>query len=364
MEDYPAFDERPADKCLADVEQCDCYVLIVAMRYGFQPGTDNPKKLSITHLEYEQALRSSKPCLVFLLDEDHPWPRKHEDKDIHARKSKIRAFRKHVGDKHGIRTFTTADSLASTVLSALTAHHRKQGTAKPTISHAAIRAGYLDWLRGDCARVVLLGLDLKDSQNLRLGQVYVPTLTVSKLTKEKGDRSQLMLFLHYDLLLHRIGAESLYVPGAPGAGKSTFCNWLALAAAGAMESNDADTPEEFRERYPDALRGKFPLLCRLREWSGHEDCLGGNGNWTRAQIENALSCWLDTATPGNLTSAAWREELEQGNCLLIFDGVDEVPETHGAHYPRKNLLAGLADALPAWIKLGNRIILTSRPYGV
>lgn len=131
-----------------------------------------------------------------------------------------------------------------------------------------------------------------------------------------------------------------------------------------MESNDADTPEEFRERYPDALRGKFPLLCRLREWSGHEECLAGNGTWTQAQIEKALACWLDTAQPGKLTSAAWREALAQGNCLMIFDGVDEVPETHGAHYPRRNLLAGLADALPAWIKLGNRILLTSRPYGV
>ena len=35
----------------------------------------------------------------------------------------------------------------------------------------------------------------------------------------------------HNLLLHRLGEESLYVPGGPGAGKSTFCRWLVLAVA-------------------------------------------------------------------------------------------------------------------------------------
>ena len=43
MEKYPAFDERPKDKCLADVAECDYYVLILAWRYGFQPEDDNPR---------------------------------------------------------------------------------------------------------------------------------------------------------------------------------------------------------------------------------------------------------------------------------------------------------------------------------
>lgn len=65
MEKYPAFDERPKDKCLADVAECDYYVLIAAWRYGFQPEDDNPRSLSITHLEYEEAVRLKKPCLAF-----------------------------------------------------------------------------------------------------------------------------------------------------------------------------------------------------------------------------------------------------------------------------------------------------------
>ena len=65
MEKYPAFDERPRDKCLADVAQCDYYVLILALRYGFQPLEDNAEQMSITEMEYEQAARNRKPLRTF-----------------------------------------------------------------------------------------------------------------------------------------------------------------------------------------------------------------------------------------------------------------------------------------------------------
>ena len=55
MEDYTASDERPLDKCLADVANCDIYIGIFAHRYGFIPLTDNPNGLSITALEHQQA---------------------------------------------------------------------------------------------------------------------------------------------------------------------------------------------------------------------------------------------------------------------------------------------------------------------
>ena len=55
MEHYTASDERPLDKCLADVAECDIYVGIFAFRYGFVPDRGNPNNLSITQLEYQQA---------------------------------------------------------------------------------------------------------------------------------------------------------------------------------------------------------------------------------------------------------------------------------------------------------------------
>lgn len=65
------------------------------------------------------------------------------------------------------------------------------------------------------------------------------------------------------LLLHHLGDGSLYVPGAPGSGKTTFCRWLALlAAGGTLPDHPIPAPEGFRETLPDALRARFPLLCR------------------------------------------------------------------------------------------------------
>jgi tetratricopeptide (TPR) repeat protein len=74
MEDYVAADQRPLAKCLADVEACDLYLGIFAWRYGYIPEKDNPDKRSITELEYRRALSKGKPCLIFLLDENTPWP--------------------------------------------------------------------------------------------------------------------------------------------------------------------------------------------------------------------------------------------------------------------------------------------------
>ncbi len=363
MEDYPAFDQRPTNKCLADVAECDYYLLIVAWRYGFQPTENNPKKLSITQLEYHAAVRLGKPCLVFILDPEYAWPPPKTDPNAYAPRSKIGKFRQIVETAHGRRFFTAKESLSSAVLEALRALEYQHKPAA-ALAHAEVRGHYLAWLRRSCESVELLGLDLKDSQNVRLGQVYVPAVTAAKA--ERDAQSGKSPEERHALVLHRLGEESLYLPGAPGAGKTTFCRWLALVVAGgAIPAHPVAVTEEFRELLPDSLRGRFPLLCQLREWAKYEECLHGNGHWTRAELEDSLQAWLDKTKPGGLTWAPFCEELQAGRALLILDGVDEVPESLPArHLPRRNLLTGLADAFPEWLKLGNRVLLTSRPYGL
>ena len=54
------------DSCLADVDTCDLYVLILGHRYGFQPPEDNPEGLSITQLEFRRAGQSGKPRVALL----------------------------------------------------------------------------------------------------------------------------------------------------------------------------------------------------------------------------------------------------------------------------------------------------------
>jgi len=69
MEKYPAFDERPLDKCLADVSRADAYVLLLAHRYGFRPKEEgNPERSSITELEYNEAGRHEMALSHYLDD--------------------------------------------------------------------------------------------------------------------------------------------------------------------------------------------------------------------------------------------------------------------------------------------------------
>jgi hypothetical protein len=74
MEDYVATDQRPLERCLADVAATDLYLGIFAHRYGYIPDKGNPEERSITELEYRHAQAQGKPRLVFLLDPAALWP--------------------------------------------------------------------------------------------------------------------------------------------------------------------------------------------------------------------------------------------------------------------------------------------------
>ena len=77
MEYFVAEDKRSLDKCLDAVASSDLYVGIFAWRYGYIPdGYDR----SMTELEYRKAVECGKSCLLFLLHEEAPWPRKLMDK--------------------------------------------------------------------------------------------------------------------------------------------------------------------------------------------------------------------------------------------------------------------------------------------
>lgn len=100
------------------------------------------------------------------------------------------------------------------------------------------------------------------TQNVRLGQVYVLVITAANV----DERASVLQSGRFDeqRLLHRLGDESLYVPSKPGAGKSTFCRWVALAvASSSIPPHPIGAPVQFEEQLPDALRGRFPLLCPL-----------------------------------------------------------------------------------------------------
>jgi hypothetical protein len=110
MEYYVAENKKPVIKCPEDVASCDLYIGIFAWRYGYVPdGYD----ISITELEYRKAVEAGKECLVFLLNEDAPWPTKYVDKGKNA--EKIAALRNELSNKHIVSFFKSVDELARLV---------------------------------------------------------------------------------------------------------------------------------------------------------------------------------------------------------------------------------------------------------
>ncbi len=279
----------------------------------------------------------------------------------------------HVSDKE---SFSDKEDFAKKLAQDLKAYIKRQtngqvrklpGKADERTQTELVPAIYLNRLKKSVSHIELLGLDLKESITNGLPQVYVPAMTVDHQKKDEQDDS--IGRDQHELILQRLGEQSLYLPGDPGSGKSTFTQWVTyLVAHGEVPENIIAAPQELQEQLPDSLRGRLPLLIRLRDFWGFMDCGEEQGDWTQKDLEESISCWLDEKKPHGLDSTTFERNLKAHNLLLIFDGVDEVPETYdqGGHsiYPRHALITGLADALPQWCADDQRILVTSRPYGL
>ena len=270
----------------------------------------------------------------------------------------------------------------------------------PIGSPPPIPPSYIAWLTEQCKDITPFGMKPAQGQSVCLQQVYVPPVTSPRFSPDLPDddagvsendvtaagqkrkrpnrkpkpldavaRGAETPEPKPQVLLHRLGEQSLYVSGDAGTGKSTFCRWVALlVATGNCPPFEVAGPNEFQETFPDSLRGRLPLLVRLREFLDYLPKQAGRRTLSAGQFQTALQEWVDEMQPGGL---AWNDvvpHLKAGSSLLILDGVDELPLTDGdgaaAWSPRECLLTGLTAAVAGWMKVGNRLLLTSRPYGL
>jgi hypothetical protein len=295
FEYWAAGGNPPLDTCMERVDEADVLVVVVAHRYGWVPPSQDADPSdggaeSITWLECLRAEQQGKEVIPFLLDEAVEWPaRSYESyrpqeavtggtdpaelprlgEEILRNTRCLQDFKTWLDTRKVRNRFGNADELRGWVLHSLSEWKGRRGHAKPATDPYR-RARYLDWLRHSCESVELPGLDPKETQNVRLRQVYVPAVTAAPMDKEEDkDRPPDPSRSEADRrqpLLTRLGQESLYVPGAPGAGKTTFCRWLALVTAGGtLPPHRIQAPEGFAETLPADLEGRFPVLCQLRK---------------------------------------------------------------------------------------------------
>lgn len=115
MEHFGARDERPKDECLRIINnETDFFVGIYAHRYGFVPKRN---KYSITQLEYLAASKTDIPKLIYIIDNDHPFPPKYIDDG--EDKVKLQAFKKYLYTKHICKSFSNKDNLTASVVADL-----------------------------------------------------------------------------------------------------------------------------------------------------------------------------------------------------------------------------------------------------
>src|SRR5260370_6200937 len=110
MEQFGARKEAPLATCLAEVEQSDIYLGVIAFRLG---SIDSQSGKSFTQIEYERANELSKEIRIYLLDEQNAtFSIRYIDHD--DKRTKLEAFKALLRERHTIESFTVVDDLKKT----------------------------------------------------------------------------------------------------------------------------------------------------------------------------------------------------------------------------------------------------------
>ena len=213
------------------------------------------------------------------------------------------------------------------------------GMARKT-AIATIREQYNSVLHNKFGRIEFVGMSVRKeeaSRGVRISDIYIPLTTVAEGTEptdQVSPRTNPLDFLSP-------GRRSMIL-GDPGSGKSTLLRFLALVGQNS----------DLQARCGAKGDNRLPILVTLRLYA---DELKSNFNLPIVDfIVRTLQA--EFSNP-DITVDFLRFYLETGQAILLFDGVDELPDTRFKLTVRDRVQA-LAVAFP-----GNSIIVTSRIVG-
>lgn len=111
-EDLPAMDVASREVCYEGIDNSDLVILIISDFHGHTPKEDNPKGLSVTHLEYKYGRKNNKSILTFI-------------KNVDQKDERITKFIEEVEDfDKGLfrKTWENTDNLCEEVLKSVNSH--------------------------------------------------------------------------------------------------------------------------------------------------------------------------------------------------------------------------------------------------
>ena len=251
---------------------------------------------------------------------------------------------------------------------------------EPSVDVASLRDAYLNRLLETCGQVFLSGIDKKAAGQgvdtcLQLSAIYTALFTLSakreQILSRKGAKA---VSFSEEAGVDRLSAlqqlnkhKRLVLLGDPGSGKSTFINFVALCLAGQLlddpfanlASLTAPLPTEKAEEKAQAQSwdhgALVPVRIILRDFAAR-------GLPPAQQRASAKHLWqfltqeledeaLERYTP------YLREYLRTHGGVVLFDGLDEVPEAEQRRTQIKQVVESFARAFPKC-----RIVVTSRTY--
>ncbi len=125
MEELGARDAMPDEFCEEKVAECDVFVGIIGDCYG---SISESSEKSYTEQEYDAAIATDRPRLIFLAPEDFPLPANLIEPD--EKRAKQSAFRERVSSERIRDTFTSPESLAWKVVRAIRNWEHEQATVE------------------------------------------------------------------------------------------------------------------------------------------------------------------------------------------------------------------------------------------
>lgn len=120
MELFPASSKKQWEIIKRVIDDCDYYLLVLAGRYGSYGKDDDGKQVGYTEMEYDYALKTGKPIIVFIHNDINSIPLC-KCEQTKKGQSRLNKFRKKVSDVRMVQYWTNKDNLKSAVLQSVPA---------------------------------------------------------------------------------------------------------------------------------------------------------------------------------------------------------------------------------------------------
>ncbi|MGH2510265.1 MAG: NACHT domain-containing protein, partial [Ktedonobacteraceae bacterium] len=137
--------------------------------------------------------------------------------------------------------------------------------------------------------------------------------------------------------------DCVVILGDPGSGKTTLLRYLALQHALALRDGR-------KEAAQDLGQARFPLLIRIAEYAE-------NGIWKQQSLSDFFpTCYRTHDCPKRGLTDLLLRQLEQGACLVLLDGLDEIVNAD----ERSGVIRQIEDFVRRYNHHDNRFVITSR----